>query len=71
MDQLKLGMSRKKVENLLGQKLIYQEMKHYDFFSVDNENQRLVMFFKDEKLDAFARGSRSRENHKDKTRIRN
>ena len=60
MDHLRLGMTVEQVKEVLDEPLVERKTKHYTYHQVDNQHYRLVMFFKDGKLNAMARGFRDR-----------
>lgn len=56
MDQLRLGVSLQEVEKLLKRPLAENKLPTYTYYSVDGKGTRLVMFFKEGRLNAFVRG---------------
>lgn len=63
-DDMKLGMSFKEVKKFAGSRpLTSQEDNGVKVYFLDKANQRLVMYFKDNKLHAWVRGYRPSGDH--------
>lgn len=60
MDRLRLSMTMTQVKDTLDEPLVERKTKYYSYHQVDNDHYRLVMFFKDGKLNAMARGFRNK-----------